>query len=124
MSRYGPARISCSLCLVLILATQQAGAQQFIDPAKGQTAEQQKADEAACDSWTVGQPASIRPSPLPPPRRSSKGSAGAQSPSLRAVKTRDLIHAPVGLGLLRNTHLPPRNPEHQEQRIKAWCLSI
>jgi hypothetical protein len=33
----------------------QAGAQQFVYPAKGQSPQQQKSDEAACYSWAVKQ---------------------------------------------------------------------
>ena len=43
----------CGLFLVLFVAT--ANAQQYVYPAKGQTPEQQKADEAACYSWAVQQ---------------------------------------------------------------------
>jgi hypothetical protein len=36
-------------------AISTAGAQQFVYPAKGQSPEQQKSDEAACNSWAVQQ---------------------------------------------------------------------
>jgi hypothetical protein len=42
--------------LVLGVAlTAEAGAQQFVYPAKGQSPEKQKSDEAACYSWAVQQ---------------------------------------------------------------------
>mgnify|MGYP001067804563 CR=1 FL=1 len=48
--------ISTSL-LAAVLATFAAGAlaQQYVYPAKGQKPDQQKADEAACHTWAVGQ---------------------------------------------------------------------
>jgi hypothetical protein len=45
-----------ALALAFTLAViSQAGAQQFVYPAKGQSPEQQKSDEAACHSWAVQQ---------------------------------------------------------------------
>jgi hypothetical protein len=43
-----------SLALGLVLAS-SAGAQQYVYPAKGQTPQQQKNDEAACYTWAVQQ---------------------------------------------------------------------
>jgi hypothetical protein len=50
-----------------------AGAQQFVYPAKGQSPDQQKKDEAACYSWAVQQsgfdpakPPQAAPAPTPP----------------------------------------------------------
>jgi hypothetical protein len=43
----------CVLMVVLVIST--ANAQQYVYPAKGQTPEQQKADEGACYSWAVQQ---------------------------------------------------------------------
>lgn len=47
-------RTLCLLALTLTLVA-EAGAQQFVYPAKGQSPEQQKSDEAACYSWAVQQ---------------------------------------------------------------------
>jgi hypothetical protein len=47
-------RIACMLALTA-LAAAQANAQQYVYPAKGQSPEQQKSDEAACHSWAVKQ---------------------------------------------------------------------
>lgn len=46
-----------SLWALALTATliSEAGAQQFVYPAKGQSPEQQKSDEAACYSWAVQQ---------------------------------------------------------------------
>lgn len=53
------------LALTAALAA-EAGAQQFVYPAKGQSPQQQKSDEAACHSWAVQQsgfdPAKPQPS--------------------------------------------------------------
>jgi hypothetical protein len=43
----------------------EASAQQYVYPAKGQSATQQKSDEAACDSWAVQQ-TGFDPTKLPP----------------------------------------------------------
>ena len=40
---------------VTVLLVSLADAQQFVYPAKGQTPEQQKSDEAACYTWAVQQ---------------------------------------------------------------------
>ena len=45
-----------------------AFAQQFVYPAKGQSPEQQKKDEAACHSWAVGQSKYDPANPPPPPQ--------------------------------------------------------
>jgi hypothetical protein len=41
--------------LAALLATPHAIAQQYVYPAKGQSPEQQKKDEAECNKWAVGQ---------------------------------------------------------------------
>jgi hypothetical protein len=41
--------------LLLLAASATAGAQQFVYPARGQSPEQQKSDEASCYSWAVQQ---------------------------------------------------------------------
>jgi hypothetical protein len=45
----------------------EAGAQQVVYPAKGQTPEKQKSDEAACYSWAVEQTKFDPAKPPPPP---------------------------------------------------------
>ena len=45
----------CMYVLMLILLISEAYAQQFVYPAKGQTPEQQKSDEAACYTRAVQQ---------------------------------------------------------------------
>ncbi len=45
----------------------EAGAQQFVYPAKGQKPDQQKKDEAACHTWAVEQSKFDPANPPPPP---------------------------------------------------------
>jgi hypothetical protein len=59
-------RVLCSLVLGLAL-TGAAGAQQYVYPAKGQSAQQQKSDEAACYTWAVQQ-TGFDPAKPPPPQ--------------------------------------------------------
>ncbi len=47
-------KIPCMLALAVTLIA-NAGAQQFVYPAKGQSPDQQKSDESACHSWAVQQ---------------------------------------------------------------------
>jgi len=54
---------------VLLIA--DAGAQQFVYPAKGQSAQQQKNDEAACYSWAVQQ-SGFDPAKPPPAQAAAK----------------------------------------------------
>jgi hypothetical protein len=49
----------------------EAGAQQFVYPAKGQTPQQQKSDEAACHAWAVQQ-TGFDPAKPPPPQQAAK----------------------------------------------------
>lgn len=66
------------LALTMALIT-EAGAQQFVYPAKGQTPEQQKSDEAACYSWAVQQsgfdPAKPPAAAAPQPATTATGAA-------------------------------------------------
>lgn len=63
--------ISLSVAIFAILPTLaligEAEAQQYVYPAKGQSAEQQKSDEAACYSWAVQQSGFDPAKPPPPP---------------------------------------------------------
>jgi len=49
----------------------QAGAQQYVYPAKGQSAQQQKSDEAACQKWAIQQ-TGFDPAKPPPPQAAAK----------------------------------------------------
>jgi hypothetical protein len=63
-------RIGLTLCLSLVLVT-QVPAQQFVYPAKGQSPEKQKSDEAACHQWAVQQ-TGFDPAKPPPPATPAK----------------------------------------------------
>jgi hypothetical protein len=66
------------LALTMALVA-EAGAQQFVYPAKGQTPEQQKSDESACYSWAVQQ-SGFDPAKPPP-------AAAAPKPATTATGT-------------------------------------
>ena len=55
-----------SLAISLVAMTSVAVAQQYVYPAKGQTADKQKTDVAACDKWATQQ-TGFDPSKPPPP---------------------------------------------------------
>ena len=74
-------------CVLALPAT----AQQFAYPAKGQTAEQQKKDEAECGQWATGQtgadpskPAAAAAAPAPTPTGVTPG-AGARGAARGAI---------------------------------------
>lgn len=66
---------SCTLlstiALAVALAAPVALAQQFVYPAKGQSAQQQKKDEAECYSWAVQQ-SGFDPAKPPPPQQTAQ----------------------------------------------------
>jgi len=85
MSKGRETRVATILTL-LIMATWTVGAsaQQFVYPAKGQTPEQQKKDEASCHQWAVGQtgfdptkPAAPAAAAPPPPTTATGTTPGA-----------------------------------------------
>lgn len=45
--------IACSIAAAICMMASLAHAQQHVYPAKGQSAEQQKADESACNDWAI-----------------------------------------------------------------------
>ena len=63
-------RLVLSLALGMALIG-QAGAQQFVYPAKGQSPQQQKNDEAACYTWAVQQ-TGFDPAKPPPQQAAAK----------------------------------------------------
>lgn len=60
-------RILHGVCLVFTTAALAAAAQQYAYPAKGQSPDQQKKDEAACGSWAVQQTGFDPAKPPPAP---------------------------------------------------------
>ncbi len=85
-------RVLLSLALGLALIG-DVGAQQYVYPAKGQSAQQQKNDEAACQKWAIQQTGfdPAKPPPQPPaakPATTATGTtpgAGAQGAARGAV---------------------------------------
>jgi hypothetical protein len=59
------------LLAAALMLVAEVGAQQYVYPAKGQTPEQQKGDEAACYSWAVQQ-SGFDPAKPPPPTTAAK----------------------------------------------------
>jgi hypothetical protein len=74
MNRSSSRRLSLALCGVLFASG--AAAQQYVYPAKGQSAEQQKKDEYECHNWAVQQ-TGVDPTKAPPPQ----AAAGPTSPT-------------------------------------------
>ncbi|HET7404151.1 MAG TPA: hypothetical protein VFJ62_20295, partial [Usitatibacter sp.] len=56
------------LLVAIAFAASSAFAQQYVYPAKGQSAAQQKKDEGECHSWAVGQSKYDPANPPPPPQ--------------------------------------------------------
>jgi hypothetical protein len=71
--------IQRSLCLIAVAAAlaAPAGAQQYVFPAKGQTPEKQKSDEAACYTWAVQQ-TGFDPAKTPPPAAAPTTATGTK----------------------------------------------
>jgi len=71
-----PTRSVTLLALAMALGA-PAGAQQYVYPAKGQTPEKQKGDEAACYSWAVQQ-TGFDPAKPPPSAAAPTTATGTQ----------------------------------------------
>jgi len=87
---------SISFCRALSLAVAgcfavagAASAQQYVYPAKGQSPETQKSDEAACHTWAVDQshydPAKPPPAPAPAQPQGAKPGSGMRGAARGAV---------------------------------------
>ena len=59
---------SLGISLVVLLSATPAQSQQFVYPAKGQSAQQQKTDEAQCHTWAVQQ---SKYDPTKPPKQTA-----------------------------------------------------
>ena len=79
--------------LLLVTASAAAGAQQFVYPARGQSPQQQRSDEASCHSWAVQQtgfdpakppPATAAPKPATTATGTTPG-AGARRAARGAI---------------------------------------
>ena len=96
-----------TLCLLALAATliAEAAAQQYVYPAKGQTPQQQKSDEAACYSWAVQQSGfdPAKPSAPPPaakPTTTATGTtpgAGARG-AVRGAVVGEVVGGDAGAG--------------------------
>ena len=58
--------VHAAICACVALLASEVSAQQFVYPAKGQSADQQKKDESACHQWAVQQ-TGFDPAQPPPP---------------------------------------------------------
>ena len=64
-------RVAVLAILPMLTLIGEAGAQQYVYPAKGQSPDQQKADESACYSWAVQQ-SGFDPAKPPPAQAAAK----------------------------------------------------
>src|SRR5207249_1788835 len=63
--------LSSAIAVMVAMAVPAVFAQQFVYPAKGQNAQQQKKDEAECSSWAVKQ-SGFDPAKPPPPQQAAQ----------------------------------------------------
>jgi hypothetical protein len=82
----------------------EASAQQYVFPAKGQSPEVQKADEAACYSWAVQQTGFDPAKPPPPPPAAQPTTATGTTPgagaggALRGAVVGEVVGGDAGAG--------------------------
>ena len=112
-----------------------AAAQQYVFPAKGQSAEQQKKDEAACQTWAVKQtgvdPSKPPPAAPPPPPTTATGTtpgAGARGAVRGAVvgeivaddaRSGAAVGAIAGRGQSRRQNAAAAQSGQQQQQAAA-----
>ena len=75
---------SVALAIAGTFAVSSAYAQQYVYPAKGQSPDQQKKDEAECTTWAQGQAASA-PAPAPAPAPATTASGAERTPKRPAA---------------------------------------
>src|SRR5438034_9494493 len=63
--------LSSAIAVMVAMAVPAVFAQQFVYPAKGQNAQQQKKDEAECSSWAVKE-SGFDPAKPPPPQQAAQ----------------------------------------------------
>lgn len=97
-------RILCVLALGAMVIS-EAGAQQFVYPAKGQTPQQQKSDEAACYSWAVQQsgfdpakPSAAAPAPKPPTTATGVTPGAGARGAARGAVVGEIVGGDAGAG--------------------------
>lgn len=89
------------VCTVFILALSgSAIAEQYVFPAKGQTPEQQKADESACHSWAMQQTGfdPAKPPPPPPPAKTGANAGSGARGAARGAVVGEIIADDAGTG--------------------------
>jgi hypothetical protein len=94
--------------LMLVLATamvSEAGAQQYVYPAKGQTPQQQQNDEAACYTWAVQQsgfdpanPTSPAPVAVPPTTATGTAPGAGARGAIRGAIVGEVVGGDAGTG--------------------------
>jgi len=92
------------LVLGMALAA-EAGAQQFVYPAKGQSPEKQKSDEAACHSWAVQQtgfdpakPQPATPAAQPPTTATGSTPGAGMRGAARGAVVGEIVGGDAGAG--------------------------
>ena len=85
-------RTALSIAVLSAVMVSAASAQQYVYPAKGQSPEQQKSDEAACHTWAIqqtgfdpAQPAAAAPAAPPTTATGTTPGAGARGAARGAV---------------------------------------
>ena len=93
-----------SLALGLLLAS-AAGAQQYVYPAKGQSPQQQKSDEAACYTWAVQQtgfdpakPPTPQAAPIPPTTATGTTPGAGVRGAARGAVVGEVVGGDAGAG--------------------------
>ena len=114
-------------CALVIAPTTFAIAQQYVYPAKGQSPEQQKTDEAACYSWAVQQsgydparpPAAPAAAPQPTTATGSTPGAGIRGAARGAI-VGEVVGGDAGTGaaagaVAARSHSRRQNAETSQQ---------
>ena len=94
-----------ALCIAALAVIGDALAQQYVYPARGQSPEQQRDDEAACYSWAVGQtgfdpakPPPASPSTKPPTTATGTTPGAGVRGAARGAVVGELVSGDAGAG--------------------------
>ena len=122
-----PPKTIALACVLFIASTPFTIAQQFVYPAKGQSPEQQKTDEAACYSWAVQQsgydparpPAAPTAAPQPTTATGSTPGAGVRG-AARGALVGEVVGGDAGTGaaagaVAARSHSRRQNAETSQQ---------
>jgi len=98
-------RTLCLLAFAAAFTFSEAGAQQYVFPAKGQSPEQQKTDEAACYSWAVQQtgydpakPPPAAPAAKPPTTATGTTPGAGAKGAVRGAVVGEIVSDDPGAG--------------------------